>query len=53
MLAMHGASFLNIKLEGKLQARAKVFLKLTSVSTIIIFALAGVCLYFFVHGYSI
>jgi len=53
MLAMHGAYFLVIKTAGRLQIRAKRAARLSSLLTLVLFALGGLYLYYFIGGYQV
>lgn len=53
MVAMHGANFLNLKLEGEMQNKALHFSKISSLLTIILFALGGVLIATYIDGYSL
>lgn len=53
MLAMHGASFINLKTEGYLQRRGQIAGRVTSLLTILLFAIGGLWMYQKVAGYSV
>ena len=53
MLAMHGACFLNLKLEGDLQKRAITAARATALGVIIVFALAGFWTFYKIDGYQL
>ncbi|MBB97580.1 MAG: cytochrome d ubiquinol oxidase subunit II [Rhodobacteraceae bacterium] len=53
MLLTHGAAWLSLKTEGAIAARARKIGQKTGLVTIGAYALAGLCLAFFVTGYSI
>jgi cytochrome d ubiquinol oxidase subunit II len=51
MLGMHGANFINLKTEQKLQERAIKAGRICSVLTIVLFALCGFWLSYYVDGF--
>jgi cytochrome d ubiquinol oxidase subunit II len=51
MLVMHGGNFLAVKLEGELQKRSRQMVFYASIITIILFAIAGILIAFYVQGY--
>lgn len=53
MLAMHGASYLLIKLEGSLQQKARKAAQMMSLITLILFAAGGALIMTYVDGYII
>ena len=53
MLLTHGAAWLSLKTKGAIAARARKIGQKTGLVTIGAYALAGLCLAFFVTGYSI
>lgn len=53
MLAMHGASFINVKTEGLLQRRAMTAAKVCALLSILLFIAGGVWLYVGIEGYSL
>jgi cytochrome d ubiquinol oxidase subunit II len=53
MLAMHGATYLLLRTEGPLQARARQAARLAALVAILVFALAGLWLSFGIEGYRI
>ena len=53
MLAMHGACFLNLKLEGDLQKRAITAARATALGVIIVFTLAGFWTFYKIDGYQL
>lgn len=53
MLIMHGATWLSIKTQGPVQARAHKVGMVAGVATAVLFVLAGVWLYMGVKGYGI
>lgn len=53
MLMMHGATFLSIKTEGKIQVRARSYARLGALLTIVLFAIAGIWLAYGVNGYVV
>ncbi|MFD2250233.1 cytochrome d ubiquinol oxidase subunit II [Pseudochelatococcus lubricantis] len=53
MLTMHGATWLALKTEGEVRARAVSYGKRAALATIALFALGGVALWLFVDGYVI
>jgi cytochrome d ubiquinol oxidase subunit II len=53
MLVMHGAAFLRVKTEGEIQRRAGVALRWASIATFALFALAGCCIAWLIHGFQI
>lgn len=52
MLTMHGASWLALKTEGPVAARSRAFGSISAVALIVLFALAGVWLYYGIQGYA-
>ncbi|MDM0023001.1 cytochrome d ubiquinol oxidase subunit II [Variovorax saccharolyticus] len=53
MLAMHGAAWLQLKTQGAVADRARLYGSLAAVATIVLYALAGVMLWYFVDGYRV
>jgi cytochrome d ubiquinol oxidase subunit II len=53
MLVMHGSSWLVLKTDGALAARARLFGIVAAMATIALFAVAGLTLWGFVDGYRI
>lgn len=53
MLVMHGGNFLAVKLEGQLADRAKNMSFFSAIATIVLFALAGLMVAFYLQGYAI
>ncbi|HEX4410930.1 MAG TPA: cytochrome d ubiquinol oxidase subunit II [Xanthobacteraceae bacterium] len=53
MLATHGAVYLTLKTDGTVQARARDVVRFGAVATIVLFALAGLWLWFGIDGYAI
>lgn len=53
MLVMHGASWLALKTDGALAARARRFGIVAAMATIALYAVAGLALWGFVDGYRI
>lgn len=53
MLAMHGACFINIKTEGRIQHRAVTAAKISALLTILLFIVGGLWLYYYIDGYSL
>ncbi|MEG0923247.1 MAG: cytochrome d ubiquinol oxidase subunit II [Comamonas sp.] len=53
MLVMHGAAWLGIKTEGAVQARARTVGSIATITTAVLFVLAGFVLWKFVDGYVI
>ncbi|WP_174802228.1 cytochrome d ubiquinol oxidase subunit II [Martelella limonii] len=52
MLVMHGASYLTTKTAGPVQERARNFGSIAAIALIVLFALAGVWLYYGIDGYA-
>ncbi|AJY44774.1 cytochrome d ubiquinol oxidase subunit II [Martelella endophytica] len=52
MLVMHGASYLATKTDGVVQARARSYGSVAALALIVLFALAGVWLYYGIDGYA-
>ncbi|MAU20231.1 MAG: cytochrome d ubiquinol oxidase subunit II [Martelella sp.] len=52
MLVMHGAAYLTTKTEGPVNDRARGFGSISAVALIVLFALAGVWLYYGIDGYA-
>ncbi|WP_029004849.1 cytochrome d ubiquinol oxidase subunit II [Azorhizobium doebereinerae] len=53
MVVMHGATWLVLKTEGPVAARARSYGSLAALATVALFALGGVALFLFVGGYKI
>lgn len=53
MIAMHGAAFLYMKAGEKIAHRAGVASLYAALTTCALFAVGGICAYFFVRGYAI
>ncbi len=53
MLAMHGASFLNVKTEAPVQQRAKCASRVCALLVMVLFAAGGMWLYYSIDGYSL
>lgn len=53
MLAMHGASWLQLKTDGEVHERARRFGTIAALLTTVLFVVAGALLYKFVEGYQI
>ena len=53
MLVMHGAAYLSTKTEGPVNDRARAFGSISAVALIVLFALAGVWLYYGIDGYAL
>ena len=53
MLAMHGAGYLAVKTEGIIADRARAYGQWAALATIVLFALAGLCVGLFVDGYLV
>jgi cytochrome d ubiquinol oxidase subunit II len=53
MLAMHGAYFINIRTEGNLQHRARITARITSILSVVLFSIGGICIYTIIQGYSL
>lgn len=53
MLSMHGAIFLTIKTEQRVQGRAIFYASISAISLIILFALAGLWVNYYLPGYKI
>lgn len=52
MLVMHGAAYLSTKTEGPVNDRARSFGSVSALALIVLFALAGVWLYYGIDGYA-
>ena len=53
MLATHGAIYLTLKTEGTVAARARGFVTIGALLTVVLFALAGVWVWLGIDGYAI
>jgi len=53
MLVMHGATWLQLKTDGVVAERARRYGSVAAIATIVLYALAGVALLFWVDGYRI
>jgi cytochrome bd ubiquinol oxidase subunit II len=53
MLATHGAIYLTLKTEGAVAERARAFVPIGAVATVILFAAAGLWVWLGVEGYAI
>ncbi len=53
MLVMHGAAWLQLKTEGAVAQRARRFGGIAALVTIVLYALAGVVLWMWIHGYRV
>ena len=53
MLVMHGAAWLQVKTAGAVAERARVFGVVSALLTIVLYALAGLFMYWFIEGYAI
>lgn len=53
MLATHGAAYLAAKTDGLVQARARGFIKIGAVATIVLFAIGGLWVWLGIDGYVI
>jgi cytochrome bd ubiquinol oxidase subunit II len=53
MLVMHGATWLQLKADGVVAERARRYGSVAAIATIVLYALAGVALWFWVDGYRI
>ncbi|MDI9818117.1 MULTISPECIES: cytochrome d ubiquinol oxidase subunit II [unclassified Legionella] len=53
MLAMHGAFFINIKTEGRIQHRAVTAAKVSAFLTVLLFIFGGLWLYYYIDGYHL
>ncbi|MBB5607197.1 MULTISPECIES: cytochrome d ubiquinol oxidase subunit II [unclassified Janthinobacterium] len=53
MLVMHGATWLQLKTDGVVAERARRYGSVAAIATIVLYALAGVALWFWVDGYRI
>lgn len=53
MLATHGAIYLTLKTDGPVQQRAQKFIRIGTVLTVALFALAGLLVWLRIEGYAI
>ncbi|MGJ7497651.1 cytochrome d ubiquinol oxidase subunit II [Variovorax sp. RT4R15] len=53
MMVMHGAAWLVLKTEGPVAARARLYGMVAAVLTVVLYALAGAMLWWFISGYRI
>jgi cytochrome d ubiquinol oxidase subunit II len=53
MLATHGAIYLTLKTDGAVQARARDFVKIGALATIVLFAVGGLWIWLGIDGYLI
>ncbi|MBB5366757.1 MULTISPECIES: cytochrome d ubiquinol oxidase subunit II [unclassified Janthinobacterium] len=53
MLVMHGAAWLQLKADGAVAERARRYGSVAALATIVLYALAGVALWFWIDGYRI
>jgi len=53
MLAMHGGAWLQLKAEGPVADRARQYGSVAALLTFVLYALAGVALWYFVDGYRV
>jgi len=53
MLATHGATWLIVKADGLVAARARAYGSIAALASIVLFALAGAALFQFVNGYEV
>src|SRR6266403_1804794 len=53
MLATHGAVYLTLKTDGRVQQRARDFVKIGAVLTVVLFVLAGLWVWLRIEGYAI
>lgn len=53
MLVMHGGAWLVLKTEGAVAERARRYGSVAAVATVVLFALAGVLLWYFVDGFRV
>ena len=53
MLIMHGSAWLRIKTDGAVAERARSYGRVAAIATVLLYAAAGVVLWFFVDGYRI
>ena len=53
MLATHGATYLALKTEGTVRARARNFVKVGAAATIVLFAIGGLWVWLGIDGYAI
>jgi len=53
MLATHGAIYLTLKTDGAVQTRARAFVKIGAVATIVLFAVGGLWVWLGIDGYLI
>jgi len=51
MLVMHGAAWLQLKADGAVAERARRYGSVAALATIVLYALAGVALWFWIDGY--
>jgi cytochrome d ubiquinol oxidase subunit II len=53
MLATHGAAYLTLRTDGSVQERARAFIKVGAVVTVVLFMLAGLWVWIGIDGYAI
>lgn len=53
MLATHGAVYLTLKTEGTVEQRARDFVKIGALATVVLFAVAGLWVWLGIDGYAI
>jgi cytochrome d ubiquinol oxidase subunit II len=53
MLVMHGGTWLGLKADGPVAVRARLIARNAALATLVLFALCGLALWFFVDGYVI
>jgi cytochrome bd ubiquinol oxidase subunit II len=53
MLATHGAVYLTLKTDGTVQERARNFVKIGALATVVLFGVAGVWVWLGIDGYTI
>lgn len=53
MLAMHGAAWLQLKAQGAVADRARSYGSVAAFATLVLYALAGALLWYFVDGYRV
>ncbi len=53
MLVMHGSTWINLKADGVVADRARVYGRWAALATVVLYALAGVALWLWVKGYAV
>ncbi len=53
MLATHGAVYLTMRTDGEVKARARAFVRMGALATVVLFAIAGLWVWAGIDGYAI